>query len=267
MNRIPSKKCVIFAFFSAVFLCSQACLSDTMSRPQDIFYSVYYESAYLDRAGTGAGLFVPRFGIADRDRGYEVYLTTRVGVDSRTFLEQSDQIYNDNFLFLGMGVDQVGWIKGVRFSLQTGSSIDLNPKINLGGFDLRAGFMTWHELEWIPGSLRTEVYSEVFYVRRYRNALASLQLRNFWPVVTRGKSRYEGVELGPELEAVVSGDTAGYDYNRFIEGIAGARLQIHTPLSITLHVHGVRGQRLDPGGPVGAYQDFRVLLTGYFGSQ
>ncbi|NDG85080.1 MAG: hypothetical protein EBX52_08595 [Proteobacteria bacterium] len=238
-----------------------------MSSPWDTFYSLYYESAYLDRAGTGAGLFVPRFGITDPSRGLEVYVTSRVGVDSRTFLEQSDQIYNDNFLFIGMGVDQVTWIKGVRFSLQTGSSIDLNPKINLGGFDVRAGFMSWHELEWIPRSLRTEIYSEAFYVRRYRNTLGSLQLRNFWPVLTRGSSRYEGLELGPELEGVISGDTVGYDYNRFVEGIAGVRLQIHTPLSIALHVLGVRGQRLESGSPIGAYTDFRLLLTGYFGSQ
>ena len=239
-------------------------MADPAIRRWDTFFSAYYESVWLDRAQTAAGLLVPRVGVKSPEQGFEIYLTSRVGVDSRTYLEQSDQIYNDNFLFLGMGVDQVSWIKGVRFSLQTGTSIDLNPKINLGGFDLRAGFMTYHEIEWMPDRLRSEIYSEAFYIRRYRNGLGSLQLRTFLPLTSQGRSRYEGLELGPEIEGVISGDTHGFDYNRFVEGLLGLRLQVHTPLSIGVHALGVRGRRLDPESAIGSYSDFRFLVTGYF---
>ncbi len=264
MNGYASKICVSFGFFLGIFLIFHEASARPVFPGWDNFLSVYYESAYLDRARTGAGLLVPKFGVSDPKSGLQIYFTSRVGVDSRTFLEQSDQIYNDNFLFLGAGIDQVSWIPGVRFSLQAGNSIDLNPKINLGGFDVRTGWMSYHEKEWISQGLRTEIYSEALYIRRYRNILGSLHARNFWPILPAGRSRYEGFEFGPSLQFVVSGDSAGFDYNRLFEAQAGVRAQFHTPLAIALHLLGVRGARLDPESPIGRYADFRILITGYY---
>jgi hypothetical protein len=123
--------------------------------------------------------------------------------------------------------------------------------------------MSYHEKEWISHSLRSEFYSEGFYIRRYRNALGSVHVRNFLPLLSSAHSQYEGVELGPSLQFVLSGDTRNYDYNRFLEAQAGGRVQIHTPLSIALHVLAVEGKRLESESPIGKYQDFRVLVTGY----
>jgi hypothetical protein len=256
-------KLKICLFFSVFLMFSESDASVVFSN-WDTFFSAYYESAYLNRAETGAGLFVPRFGISDPEKGREIYLVSRIGVDSRTFLEKSDQIYNDNFMFLGLGMDELKWIPGFRFTLQLGNSIDLNPKINLGGWDGRAGWMSYHEKEWYRGSFRTEIYSEGFYVRRYRNGMGSLHLRNFWPMISRGQNRYEGLELGPALQFVISGDTRALDYNRFFETQYGARLQYHTPLSIALHVLGVKGFRTEKSSPIGNYNDLRVIITGGF---
>jgi hypothetical protein len=248
-------------FLALIFTFSKT-FAETNAPGWDHFFNVYYESAYLNRAGTGAGLFVPRIGFSNPETGWEVYLVARTGIDSRTFLEQSDQIYNDNFLFMGAGIDQTKWIKGVRFSLQTGYSMDLNPKIKLGGADLRAGMLSYHEVEWIMNSLRSEVYSEAFYVRRYRNVLGSLHVRNFWPLIQTGSDRYQGIELGPVLQGVVSGDTAGFDYNRFLEGQLGVRLMFHTPIALSIHALAIRGTRFEKGSPIGAYQDARAVITG-----
>jgi hypothetical protein len=250
------------SLFLAYFFISFSSIAETTAPGWDRFFSAYYESAYLNRAGTGAGLFVPRMGFSNPGSGWEVYLVARTGIDSRTFLEQSDQIYNDNFLFLGAGVDQVAWVKGVRFSLQAGYSMDLNPKIKLGGADLRAGMLSYHELEWFPNSLRTEIYTEAFYVRRYRNILGSVHVRNFWPLLRTGEDRYQGVELGPVIQGVASGDTAGFDYNRFFEGQFGARLLFHKPIALGVHALAVRGYRFEGSSPIGAYQDARVVITG-----
>lgn len=255
-------KSCIFILFLAVFFVIPKSEADESAQGWDSFFSTYYEAAYLNRAGTGAGLFVPRAGFYHPKSGVEVYLVARTGIDSRTFLESSDRIYNDNFLFTGLGVDQRTWIPGVRLSLQAGYSIDLNPKINLGGADLRAGFLSYHELEWVKNSLRSEVYSEAFYVRRYRNALASLHVRNFWPCVSTGKDRFDGLELGPALQGVVSGDTAGFDYNRFLELQYGVRMQFHVPSAIAIHFLGVNGRRWEKTSPIGDYHDARVLMTG-----
>ena len=263
MKSGVSQKRVSFGLFFVVFLFQPQAWASPLTPGWDTFFSAYYESAYLNRAQTGAGLFVPKWGATNSRLGFEAYVTARMGVDSRTFLEQSDQIYNDNFLFLGAGVDQVTWLKGVRFSVQVGNSIDLNPKIHLGGFDLRTGWMSYHEMEWIPQSFRSEFYTEGFYVRRYRNALGSVHIRNFWPIVSTAHSEYQGVEVGPVLQGVLSGDTEGYDYNRFVEAQAGVRVQVHTPLSIALHLLAVEGRRLDPESPIGKYHDFRALITGY----
>ncbi len=248
-------------FLASFFIFIQS-FAETNAPGWDRFFSAYYESAYLNRAGTGAGLFVPRMGFSNPETGLEVYLVARTGIDSRTFLEQSDQIYNDNFLFMGAGIDQTRWVKGVRFSLQAGYSMDLNPKIKLGGADLRAGMLSYHEFEWIPNSLRTEIYSEAFYVRRYRNMLGSIHLRNFWPVIQTGADRYQGAEFGPLIQGVASGDTAGFDYNRFLEGQFGVRLLFHKPITLGIHALAVRGYRFEKSSPIGAYQDARAVITG-----
>lgn len=255
----------IFILFLSLFLMISEVRAASAPPRWGSFYSLYYEGVYLNRADTLAGLIVPRLGVKDSETGVELYGVMRAGMDSRTFLEESDQIYNDNFLFLGIGVDQASVFPGVRLSFQIGHTMDLNPKIHLGGFDLRSGFMTYHEMSWIPRKLRSEYYSEGFYVHRYRNFLGGFQVRTFAPLIGVPGSPYEGMELGPELRLQINGDTEGYDYNRFVEAQAGIRLEYHTPLAIALHVLEVFGRRLELDSPVGAYTDFRVLLTGMFG--
>ena len=226
--------------------------------------SVYFEGAYLGRANTVAGLVVPKFGFCRPNLGVELYATARTGIDTRTFVEQSDAIYNDNYLFLGAGIDYVRLIPGVRLSLQLGRSFDLNSKIHRGGFDARAGFMTYHEWRHSLTVFRNEIYSEGFYVRRYQNVIGSIQVKSFYPVWNSEKDPYHGIEAGPYLNLMASGDTADFDYNRFLEAQYGARIRYQAPLTLAFHVLGVAGRRPDSADPVKNYSEFRLLLNGYW---
>ncbi len=238
------------------------CLFITVSAHAEILSSIYFEGSYLNTAATFASLVVPKAGWVDHGLGLEVYATARTGMDSRTFIERSDAIYNDNYLFLAGGVDYTKLIPGVRLSLQVGQSFDLNPKIHLGGFDIRSGFMTYHEIEWVPLFFRNEIYSEGFYVRRYKNVIADLHLRSFLTAWKSEGDRYHGFEVGPYLNLLGSYDTADYDYNRFLEAQYGARIQYHSPVTLGFHVLGVLGHRSE--GDIRNYSDFRLLLTTYW---
>ena len=226
--------------------------------------SAYFETAYLSRPNTVAGLIVPKFGICEPNSGFEFYGTARTGMDTRTYLERSDAIYDDNYLFLGLGVDYLHLLPGVRLSLQAGNSFDLNSKIHRGGFDVRAGFMTYHEIRWASTWFRNEIYSEGFYVRRYRDIIASIQVKSFYPVWRSEADPYRGFEAGPYVDLMASGDTVDYDYNRFLEAQYGGRIRYQGPITIAFHVLGVAGRRLDSNDPVQAYSDFRLLLNGYW---
>ena len=185
-------------------------------------------------------------------------------MDSRTFLEKSDQIYNDNYLFLGAGFDYTGFIEGVRLSLQLGNSFDLNEKIHLRGFDTRVGFMTYHEQMWGLERFWNEIYSEAFYVRRYRNGLFNLQLRSVYVPLQLKQDHGRVFEGGPYLNGSFSFDTAAYDYNRFIEAQYGVRIRYRAPFATALHVLGVIGKRTEVNANPRNYQDFRLLLTGSY---
>ena len=225
--------------------------------------SVYFEGANSNQVSTLGGLVVPKAGACQKKLGLEFYGTARTGVDTRTFLEKSDAIYNDNYLFAGLGVDYTALIPGVRLSAAVGHSFDLNPKIHLGGFDFRSGFMTYHEKEWVTSRLRNEIYSEGFYVRRYQNFVTALQVRSFltaWQ--SSPNNRYQGFEMGPYLNLMGSFDSAGADYNRFMEAQYGARIRYQAPMTFAFHVLGVAGHRSE--GEVRNYSDLRLLLTGYW---
>ena len=114
---------------------------------------------------------------------WEAYGVSRLGGDTRTVLDSSDAVYNDNYVFFGVGVDYLGLFPGVRAVAQIGVSEDLNSKIHMGGPDGRTGFMTYHEIRPSHFPIYSEIYSEELYVHRYRNVLASLQTRFLYDAV------------------------------------------------------------------------------------
>ena len=226
--------------------------------------SVYFEGLYLNSAKTFTGLLSPKFGYCNAETGFETYITPRLGADSRTFIDSSDTIYEDNFLFLGAGVDYTKLLPGVRLTAQVGRSFDLNSKIKLGGFDFRTGWMTYHEKEWIPVKLRSEFYTEGFYIYRYRNFITNGQARMVYVIWKSSLERYKGLELAPYLNLVGNIDGSGYDYNRFAEAQYGLRLRHEPPVNVGLSLYGVRGHRFGTGSMSPNYNDFRVLVNGYF---
>ncbi len=256
---------ILLSFF-IIFISTSVCAEENKANAPStwsLFSSTYFEGVRLDHSDTFAGLLVERAGLEEKEFGVETYGVARIGADSRTVLDRSDAIYNDNYFFLGAGVDYLKLISGLRLSAQFGYSFDLSSKIKKAGFDIRAGFMTYHEKRWCP-FFRNEIYSEGFYVRRYQDVIFGLQLRSFLVLLHDEADPYKGFEAGPYVNLVGSEDTTDLNYNRFIEAHYGARVRYQAPVTVALQAYGVLGHRLDSGDPVGNYSDFRVLLNGYF---
>ncbi len=244
------------SFLSIAVYVSVSSLFVASAAKAEFFGDLYAEGVYLGAAKTTAGLMNLRAGDVPLE-GLEVYGVSRLGGDTRTYLETSDSVYNDNFMFLGAGVDYLGLLPGVRMSFQIGGSFDLNSKINREGFDLRTGVFTYHETPGPTEEWLQEIYSESLYVRRYRNFLASLQ----WRLVYNGWSAGDW-ELSPLGSMVMSVDSQGFDYNRFVELRGGFRFRNREWANLAFQPMYVAGARWNADDVTRAsYQEFRFLVT------
>lgn len=231
------------------------------------FGDIYAEGINLNTDQTQAFDGYVRYGVRSEDYRWEYYAIGRGAGDTRT---QSDgelgQIYNDNDFFAGGGVDYLGLLPGLRLSLQVGDSFNLNSKLArtaYAGFDFRVGTTTYHEIALPLRNLVEEIYSDAFYFRRYRDAIATLQARTAW---TPLKTTLGPLDLGfgPVLTAAGSGDTELLDFNDFAEIRLGARASVHGPISLSLEPQYVAGMRWERPTAVPNYHDVRVLLTAYY---
>jgi hypothetical protein len=219
------------------------------------FSDLYSEQIGMSRVETFATYSQLRYGWR-HDRSWETYATLRFGADTRTILDTSNSIYNDNYLFFGVGVDYLGLIPGVRAVTQIGASTDVSSKIQLGGLDTRLGIVTFHELR--PGVVPVyfQIYSESLYIRRYSNILSNIQFRSFYDVL---KSNH--FELAPTVALVGAIDSQALEYNRFVEARAGFGLKWSGDFTVSLTPYYVLGTRWDRPTSLPRYQDFRALVT------
>lgn len=225
------------------------------------FGDLYGESIDLNRFNTTAAFTQLRYGLTDPKKKLELYGSLRVGGDTRTQLDPNAGIYNDNFLFVGAGVDYVGLVRGVRLRAQVGHSTDLSDKIHRGGFDGMAGVITYHEIPLPKMRIVNEIYSEALYVHRYGNFLANLQTRTLYSAFQSSKKSWT-FKLEPMVSTSAVFDSQGLDYNRFVEGKAGVRATLRNrKISMTVTPHYVVGTRMRESNP--SYRDFRVLATLY----
>jgi hypothetical protein len=264
------KKFLSIIFFSILSgWTSQNCFCADLSRTEEPRWTglneVYFESLRLSNIDTVAGYTQIRSGALWAPVQLEGYAIARMSADTRTLMDSSSYVYNDNYLFAGVGFDFLGIAPGTRLTLQVGGSFDLTNKIHESGFDFRFGSQTYHEVSWIQKYLRSEIYSEALYFQRYKDILGSLQFRTIYKIwdVTMGGGR-TGLELGPLVNLVGSFDTVGLDYNRFLEARIGPRLTFRGPISLALTPYYVWGGRWGRPTDLPNYQDFRVLLTGFF---
>jgi len=251
------KKYLSILFFVIFFLR----VSDAQSQWAGL-NELYFENSRLSRVDTFVGYSQLRAGGVWTPGLLEMYAVARLGADSRTNLDSSSNVYNDNFVFAGIGVDYLGLLPGVRLTLQMGGSFDLSEKIHRGGFDYRIGTQSYHEIAWNSGTLTSEVYSEALYFERYRNLLGSVQFRTIYHPFQWKLGKYS-LDLGPLISWVGSLDSEGLDYNRFMELRVGPRLTLRGPITLALSPHYVWGGRWARPTDLMNYQDFRVLLTGF----
>lgn len=251
---------IIFSLF--IFKSSFYCFASDAKENFPLFGEVYFESTRLTEAKTFAGFTQVRTGRAWESGQLETYITARMGADSRTNSENSLSVYNDNFVFTGVGVDYLGILPGFRATSQVGASFDLSSKIHSGGFDFRIGSQSYHEINWIGRKLVSEVYSELLYFRRYLNLLGNIQFRTVYNLVTAsiGNTR---LEFAPLVNIVGAVDSQGLDYNRFGELRMGARITFRGPITVALSPYYVLGARWARPTNTPQYEDFRILLTGF----
>lgn len=226
-----------------------------------LFTDLYSEQTALAQAQTFATYTQLRAGWRLNSK-FELYGAARFGADSRTLLDQGTSVYNDNYLFLGAGVDYLGPFTGVRLVFQAGASMDLSSKINAGGFDARTGVVTFHELRSAEiANLYSEIYTESLYIQRYHNLLASAQVRLFYSGFDVSSVLSKRFKFEPMLNLVTSMDSGGLDFNRFFESRAGFRFVYRGPVDVMLIPYYTLGSRFQgPAGKLG-YQDFRGLLV------
>lgn len=226
-----------------------------------LFADHYSEHTALARAQTFASYTQLRGGLRVGS-DLEVYAAGRFGADSRTIFEQGRSIYNDNYVFLGGGVDYLGLLPGVRLVAQVGASIDLSSKIHAGGLDGRVGVVTYHEVRNEALSpFYSEIYTEALYIHRYRNVLASGQFRVIYSGIHLLDALGPRFKLDPMLNLVTSMDSGGMDFNRFFEARMGVRLSYRGPVDLILIPYYSLGTRFQGPANTLGYQDFRALLV------
>lgn len=236
-----------------------------------LFNEVYSESLWLNRSQSLATFASVKAGWRHTWSGVpgflDSYLVSRFGWDSKTqasALTFRPVVVQDNYVFLGWGVDWVDLLPGIRMTAQMGYSWDLSRQIHREGVDFRLGWQSYHEWKWNTRSegwfarAQTELYTDGLYYQRYRNVISFAQVQNFVPVWSG-----ESWRLGPVLAGAGAVDNAGLDYNRFVEARAGVRLRWDAAAGRTLifYPHVIQGWRLGRPTTLPNYQDLRVLLV------
>jgi len=220
------------------------------------FYD-YYQEAHWPRNLKTLNNYIQLKGGRSFKDSSELYVVSRSSNDTRTLFDKKSEVLNDNYIFLGDGIDYLGFIPGLRASLQVGRSFDLTDKINREGFDFRFGLQSYHKKNW-SFYLESDLYSEILYTQRYKNINLLLKSSQFLSLFS--STIYStNLKLGPLLVGSVSADTQKEDYNQFIEGQLGLRAWLgQGALSVTLSPAFVLGKKYLSGQ---TYHDFESLLV------
>ena len=237
----------------------------------NVFSDLYAAAVRLDRIHSTASYGSVRYGLRSENYKWEMYGTVRGAGDTRTGTDTDGlgQIYNDNFLFTGLGVDYIhgdfpfSGSGSLRLSAQVGESFDLKDHINRGGFDYRVGFMTYNEVPFQKIRVVEEIYSDALYFQRYKNFIATIQARTMWNILDEKINENYQLKLGPLVTLSTGIDTKELDYNRYTEFILGGRLSLKGPISVSIEPQHVEGTRYDRPTHLPYYHDFRVLMTFY----
>jgi hypothetical protein len=223
------------------------------------FANLYAEGNYLGDSNNIVGFSQLRGGrLFDR---FELYADARLSTDTRSDFRPLGQVFNDNFVFLGVGADYLpAPLPWLRLRLQVGHDFNLGEDaLRPEGFDLLGGWLTYNEFE--PGGrFLFENYSEGLYYYRYRNAIFHDQLRLLWRYF---ETRSSGTLWGaaPITMAVINFDTSGVQYNRFFDSRTGIRFYARTHKTLfSLTPMYVVGTQLQGSR---SYGEFRLLGVVY----
>lgn len=257
-------KIVSMKVFSRILPLSLITLTAALSTPAKAewspFYDVYGESVYLKEAETWAQSLKARAGMRHNAvPSTELYLTSRIGADSRTLLESGTNIYNDNYVFVGPGVDLVSLFPGVRLTLSAGYSWDLVENIDRSGFDMQFGTITYHEIP-VAHRLINEIYSELLYIHRHENTFFNIQNRLRYLLFETGNFR-----IFPLVSANLSYDAEDFAGARYFDIKPGLRVQIPFSKNVGINIEPQYVYRWPLQDPKGRIEDFRVLLWLYVG--
>lgn len=243
------------------------------------FSDLYTENSYFASLGSLYSATQMRFGVPSSAfqffgmGRFEVYANLRLYGDSKTVLEAGPRIFNDSYLFAGLGVDYLFQERGLRLISQWGFSQDLREKILLTGLDYRVGWASFHDLHPFSNAFHTEIYSEGFYFQRYRNFISSLQVRLLYDVLDMrladglGGKHPARFQVSPFLTPVATVDSEGLDYNRTGELRVGARFQIGSNFQLGFSPYYSLLKSWSPaqaGATRFGRDEFRVLLNGAF---
>lgn len=261
MNCRSLSKYSALKFATVLLVCAQL-ISAAQSAPQKrLFYDFYSENVFLpETENIKVSTFKLRVGPKLKRPEVEAYLVTRGGIDTETLAQSNDQIYFDNYLFIGAGVDYVNLLPGLRLTVEVGGTIDLTAKIQRDGFDFRTGSMSYHEFDF-TSRLRGELYHEALYTHRYRNINVFSKWTQLLKVGSFQKNAFS-FGLSPYVTLAGSIDTKGVDYNRFIEAYPGLRLKMtYKNLNMVVTPYYTFGKRYTRPTDRPSYQEFKALMV------
>ncbi|MBS1958609.1 MAG: hypothetical protein JST80_03975 [Bdellovibrionales bacterium] len=243
------------------FLLGLILLSLTPSAQAGWFGDFYFEGNYLGRSDNYVGFGHLRVG--EKFNDLEIYGAVRGSHDTRSDSSPLGQVYNDNFIFAGVGADYVlPFSRGFRLRGQIGSSFNLlNPSSQKEGPVFEAGLLSWHEGSLGSSDFGFENYGEAFYIHRYENMIMSDQFRVMYK---RFEGRSGSYALGayPIAMGVIGFDTNEIFYNRFVDVRGGVRFQARKQsIVFSITPEYVVGKYI--GQNTASYNEFRLLAVIY----
>ena len=233
------------------------------TRWSDIYASLMGESRFTDITGQ----LILRHGVVLHSKPRtDAYLIARVNGDSRSRGGTSPEIFNDNYISLGIGIRRQIHNNVFAYAEADYAFRLANRPVTNKGAEARIGINGYSD-RFINTKNYTSRYFDISYYSRYSNIIGYADFERGYYLL--GDNYSEGSEstLAAYMGFGLVGDTNGQYYNNTAEGLLGLRYSPHHLPGISLSLEAAVGHYLgretsdSPNPYNGFYGNFRIMLT------